>query len=424
LKNGQPLTSKFSKWGGAMKFILLLLAALFPLAAHAEEKVVYIYQDADLTNHKESSISIQKGIEVAFAEINDHIAGYMVKFKYLDHRGNVIRSKRNYQKFIDDPKALAIYSGVHSPPLIKNLSFINKNKALTLVPWAAGAPITRYPSSENWIFRLSLDDTRVGSVIVDFAIKEKKCRQPHLLLEKTPWGHSNFKNMSLALKKYDIDLPTVTHFGWSLSKSGARSLIRNISNSGNDCIILVSSAIEGASIVEAMLKLPANKRLPIISHWGITGGNFHEKITKEKREHLDLHFIHSCFSFINPNQSDLAKSVFQRLKNASNGTINQAQDLRAAVGFIHAYDLTKLLIKSIQQTGLSGNIIKDRNAVRLALENIKSPVQGLIKTYAAPFSQFNAQTNINAHEALNKNDYCIAKYGNSDEVLVIQREPK
>jgi len=149
--------------------IIKTFAILFSLSAFlslAEEKVLYIYQDADLSHHSESSEAIQKGIEVAFNEIDNLIDGYKVEFKYLDHRGNVIRSKRNYQQFIADANALAIYSGIHSPPLIKNRSFINENQALTLVPWAAGGPITRYPSKENWVFRLSVDDTKAGPVIL------------------------------------------------------------------------------------------------------------------------------------------------------------------------------------------------------------------------------------------------------------------
>ena len=100
--------------------VLLTLTTTFSLSAEelpVEDKVLYIYQDADLSNHKESSNAIQKGIEVAFNEIDNQIEGYKIAFKYLDHRGNVVRSKRNYQQFIKDPKALVIYSGIHSPPV-------------------------------------------------------------------------------------------------------------------------------------------------------------------------------------------------------------------------------------------------------------------------------------------------------------------
>jgi branched-chain amino acid transport system substrate-binding protein len=397
-------------------FFFLLLMPI--LSLWAKDKVIYIYQDADLSNHKESSEAIQKGIEVAFNEIGNHISEYKIIFKYLDHRGNVIRSKRNYQQFIDDPNALAIYSGIHSPPLIKNRTFINENKALTLVPWAAGGPITRYPFKENWVFRLSVDDTRAGPVIIDYAMNTQECEKPHLLLEKTPWGDSNLQSMSKALKKYNLDKLRVTRFSWNLKAKGARIILNEIVDEGSDCIILVSNAVEGAVLVKEMYGAPSNLQLPIVSHWGITGGNFHEVINADMRENLELHFIQSCFAFTNPKQSQFSKQVFAHLTEYSSGTITKAADLKSAVGFIHAYDLTKLLIAAIKQANLTGNILADRHKVRLALENLNSPIKGLIKTYVKPFSEFDEQHNTNAHEALGKENYCMGKFGIDDEILI------
>jgi branched-chain amino acid transport system substrate-binding protein len=401
--------------------IIKTLVILFYLAAFsslAEHNVLYIYQDADLSNHSESSEAIQKGIEVAFNEIDNQIQGYNIAFKYLDHRGNVIRSKRNYQQFINDANALVIYSGIHSPPLIKNRSFINENKALTLVPWAAGGPITRYPSKENWVFRLSVDDTRAGPVIIDYAMNEQQCEKPHLLLEGTPWGNSNLTSMSTALKKYNIDRPNVTRFSWNLKARGARIVLDEIKNKGSDCLVLVSNAVEGAVIVKEMLNYPIAQRLPIVSHWGITGGDFHEIINADMRKSLDLRFIQSCFAFTNSQQNEYSQGVFSQLKAHSNGNIIEPADLKSAVGFIHAYDLTKLLIQAIKQIKITGNIVNDRNALRLALESINTPVKGLVKTYVEPFSVFDERDNINAHEALHKENYCMGSFGVNNEILI------
>ena len=404
-----------------MKYIFAFTIFFLTSQAQASDKIIRIYQDADLSNHVESSTAIQKGIEVAFDEINNEIDGYKLEFKYLDHRGNVVRSKQNYQKFLNDDKALAIYSGIHSPPLITNREFINKNKALTLVPWAAGGPITRYPSPENWVFRLSVDDTHAGGVIIDSAINDKQCQSPHLLLEGTPWGDSNLKSMSAALINHGIKNPNVTRFGWNSSEQSARIMVRKIINAESDCIILVANAVEGAFITQAVINLPENQRIPIISHWGITGGDFHEKITKDKRDKIDLTFIQSCFAFTNSQQNEISGTVFNRLKQL-HPNIQSPNDLKSAVGFIHAYDITKLLIQAIQQNGLSGDIEKDRNNIRIALENLKQPVQGLIKTYDKPYSVFDTDNNKDAHEALGVDDYCMAQYGDSDEILIT--EPK
>ena len=402
------------------RYLCIISALIFTFPVQAEEKIIRIYQDADLSNHAESSMAIQKGIEVAFKETGNEIAGHKIEFEYLDHRGNVARSKQNYEKFLADPKALAIYSGIHSPPLIRNREFINKNGALTLVPWAAGGPITRHPSPENWIFRLSVDDMRAGQFMIDHAMNNKGCKNPHLLLESTSWGDSNLASMSKALLSHGVSSPGVTRFSWNTQAQAARIMLRNIISSADDCIILVANAKEGAVITQALLDIKSH--IPIISHWGITGGDFHEKITNEKRKMLDLSFIQSCFAFTNDNQTAFSNATFENLKKHAKGAISAPEDLRSAVGFIHAYDLTRILIATIKQAGLSGDIAEDRNAIRLALENLQKPVEGLIKTYNAPFSTFDAQNNINAHEALHIEDYCMARYGDSDEITIIETD--
>lgn len=403
-----------------MKCSLKIVLLLLPLHSQAKDGHLFIYQDADISSHIESSQAIQKGIELAFDEVGNEVEGYTIGFKYLDHRGNVVRSLGNYQQFIDDPDALVIYSGIHSPPLIKNREFINTNKALSLVPWAAGGPITRYPSSENWVFRLSIDDTQAGPVLIDFALKNKGCKSPHLLLEKTPWGDSNLVSMSDALAKNNIRRASVTRFNWNLQDIGARAILRDIIERNDDCIILVANSAESKVLLAQLNQLPEESRVPVISHWGLTGGNFPEVVKADDRKNLDLHFIQTCFSFTNPLQSEFAKSVFLRLQEFSNGKISSPDSLKAPSGFIHAYDLTRILIQAIRQVGLTGDMSVDRNAVRVALENLRSPVEGLVKTYVSPFSVFDEKTSRNAHEALNAENYCMGKFGPNDEVLILQ----
>ena len=80
------------------------------------------------------------------------------------------------KEFIKDEKALFVLGGLHSPPYIKNRSFINENKIPLLLPWSAGGPITRYPNGDNWVFRLSIDDTKAGIRISEFALKNFSCK--------------------------------------------------------------------------------------------------------------------------------------------------------------------------------------------------------------------------------------------------------
>ncbi|MBU2971386.1 ABC transporter substrate-binding protein [Pseudoalteromonas sp. C2R02] len=393
-------------------FILSLTAS----QAHAN-KIYNIYLDSDFTGTKASSLSIEQGIETALSEINHKILDYQFKVIKKNHRGNSLRSKRNLESYLKNPNALLVFSGLHSPPILANKDFINQNRILLLDPWAAAGSITRSNTEENWIFRLSIDDQKAGYVISDNAFKEG-LKKPFLLLEDTGWGRSNEKTMTRALAKKGLKPTGVKWFNWGLGINNAKLTLRDIALSDADVIFFVGNAPEGKTFAKAIFELNQSERLPIRSHWGITGGDFADIINKNIRKSLDLQFIQTSFSFNSSSLDDYSLGVFESAK-AQYPQLSVPKDLKAQTGFIHAYDLTKLLIASIKQAGLTGDRNVDKLAIHQSLESLTSPVKGLIKTYKKPFTAYDKMNN-NAHEALTFSDYVMAHYGIDNQVILIK----
>jgi len=397
------------------KIIAIVLFLFVTLSVNAN-KSYQIYLDADFTGTKTASLSIQQGINVALAEENYRINGYQFEVVTKNHRGNTLRSKRNLEHFIADDSALLLFSGLHSPPLLANKNFINDNHILVLNPWAAAGPITRTIDENNWIFRLSIDDSNAGTFITQHALNEGFTK-PFILLEDTGWGRSNQNTMTKALAVNNIKAKGIEKFNWGLGIHHAKLLLRTAKSSGADVIFFVGNANEGKTFAKAMLALEGDLQLPIRSHWGITGGDFPEVINNEARNKLDLQFIQTKFSFVTQPQSLLAKKVLSQAM-IMYPEINTARDIKASTGFIHAYDLTKLLITAIKQSNLTGNKKHDANLIKLALENLKTPIKGLIKKYKAPYSLYTVD-NKNAHEALNEADYAMGYYGADNSVVLL-----
>lgn len=397
------------------QYIIAVLVSVFSINVIAADKqVVHIYLDADRTIATQSGESIERGIMVALDEVDHQLGGYSVKLMARDHRGNSKRSLSNIKAYLNDSHALAMFTGMHSPPLLANLEFINQNGILTLDPWAAAGPISRYSKGENWVFRLSVDDAKAGEVITRKAVDKEGFRKPFLLLEKTGWGRSNNKTMIRALSKRGLEPAGLEWFNWSLGINSAKSLIRRAVQNEADVIFLVANAPEGKTIVKAMIEMPEEDRLPIRSHWGITGGDFPEVIDASMREKVDLEFLQTRFSFLSPNLNGHAQGVLDRAV-AKYPDIQSAEDIKSPVGFIHAYDLTRLLIQAVNEAGLSGDIAQDRARIRTALEQIQQPVQGLIKLYDKPFTTFSVNQP-DAHEALGVDDMVMAIYGEKGEI--------
>jgi len=376
-----------------------------------------IYIDADFSGAVASSQSIKQGINTALAEVNHQMQGITFNIVIKDHRANSLRSKRNLEKFLADEDALMVFSGLHSPPLLANKSFINNNAILMLDPWAAAGPITRSTDAENWIFRLSIDDSNAGTFISDQALKQG-FNKPFLLLEDTGWGRSNEKTMNMALGKAAINVNGLSWFNWGIGKNHAKVMLRNIKDSGADVIFFVGNSREGSTFTTAMTELPSELRLPIRSHWGITGGNFTETVTVDQRKKVDIQFIQTNFSFLNDKLSPFAQKVLN-LAIDTNNEISSAKDISAPTGFVHGYDLTKIVIAAIKQITLTGIRKQDKAAIHFALEHLQQPVQGLLKTYQQPFAEYTKEKK-NAHEALGVYDYSMGYYNDRNETVLLE----
>ena len=407
-----------------MKHVFLLLLGCFLagplLPLWAADKVIKIYHDSDYSSHSESAESMKMGFLTALDEVDNRIGNYRIELVEKNHRGNVVRSQRTMKQFLKDPEALFILGGLHSPPYLKFRQYINENEILLLLPWAAGGPITRHSEGTNWVFRLSVDDTKAGIRISDYAIRAENCESPHLLLEDTGWGKGNFRTMTGYFERQKSLTPSVTWFNWNTKESTAKVMLRDIANSGSDCLIFVGNAIEGTVFMRAIDELGFD--LPVLSHWGITGGDFAEKLGPEVLRNLDLHFLQTCFSFVSSDQTEFSESAFRRAQRLFPKKLTAYESLQAPTGFIHAYDLGRLVIEAMSQLQLTDDMAENRRALRDKLEQLNEPVEGLVKTYQQPFMPFTPD-NPDAHEALDLSDLCMAMYTPEGVIKVRSNNP-
>ncbi len=391
-----------------MKLVLLISFFITGhLQASEGQKKFNVYLDADFSLHKESSQSILLGFKAALLDSKyENIISLVEK----DHRGNSRRSKSHMNDFLEDKDGLLMLSGIHSPPLISHKNFINENQILFLVPWAAGGPITRSNSKENWIFRLSIDDYKAGKFLINYHVNTRKSDVLCLLLEDTAWGRTNNKLMGQAAKETGIEIKTTEWFQWGLKNNVATKLITKMKKNKCESIILVANANEGQVLIKEIAK---HKNMAVLSHWGITGGTFAKNVPHSVRKSVDLKFIQTSFNFLSSKLNDNHVEALNKVKRIAQN-IKKASDLKASSGFIHAYDLGLILKASLDQIDLNQPLIQVRLALKKKLENLNTPVKGLIKTYQKPFS--GEITDENAHEALDERFFDIGFYDENGDI--------
>lgn len=362
--------------------------------ATASGPPVFVGLDADLSSTAaRGGEAIRRGIILALDEINANggVLGRPMRLIERDHRGNPARGIDNMDAFGQMVDLVAVVGGVHTPVAIAQLETIHAHKLIYLGPWAAGTGVVSNGYEPNYVFRVSVRDEYAG----EFLVKEAFARgwtRPGLLLWRTAWGRSNESAIVKALAQRKAAPAAIEWYN-----TGEKDLSRQIDaliDAGSDVIIMVAQSDGGTLAVQHAAALPPERRLPMISHWGITGGRFYETVS-HVIDDVDL-LVLQTFSFANAPRQERADALYQRYCERFAGC-TAPEAVKAAVGTAHAYDLVHLLRRAIEKAGTI-----DRTAVRDALERIERH-DGLMRDYAPPFTA--AQ-----HDALDASSFRLFRF--------------
>lgn len=373
---------------------LLLVFCLLSLLPVRAAEPVYIGLDGEFGYASSTSgEAVRQGILIAIDEINQRGGVLQGRQLVLLERANhsvPARSIENIEEFARQPDLVAVFCGRFSPTVLESLPTIHRVGLPLLDPWAAADPIVDNGYQPNYVFRLSLRDSWAMTVLLD-AAQAKGARKVGLLLLNTSWGRSNLKAAESYLAAQDkLQLAGMHWFNWQ-----DRSLLeryQSLLQAGAQAIVLVANPPEAVALVKEMAQLPEPERLPILSHWGITGGHFAEDAGEELKR-VDFSVVQT-YSFIGASDRK-AQQVLAAAKRMFN--IDGARRVIAPVGVAHAYDLTHILALAINKAGST-----DRKAVRDALEQVKN-YQGLVKFFPQPFSA-------TQHDALVPSDVFMASF--------------
>ncbi len=376
------------------------MAALGSNWVRAAEPVV-IGLDAEFgLDSSLSAQAVELGLRTALAQINAAggvLGGRMLELVIKDHRSIPARGIRNLTEFAAMPNLVAVFGARFSPVIIEQLPTIKELKLPFMAVWSSADPIVENGMQPNYVFRLSLRDSLAMPKMLT-AASERGLSRVGLLLTNTAWGRSN----QAAAHKFvaSAPQPKIVETAWHNWKDTTLlAQYERLLSAGAQAVLLVANDDEAAILVREIATLPPAKRVPIISHWGITGGEFVKQAGAALHE-VDLSVIQT-FSFFTADKTVLPHFM-KHLAQVSE--IRRIDDIRAPVGVAHAYDMMHILARAINLAGSS-----DRVKVRAALEKVKQH-RGLIKLYQPPFTA-------SRHEALGSEELLMARY-RSDGVLI------
>ncbi|MBB5022400.1 ABC transporter substrate-binding protein [Desulfurispira natronophila] len=378
------------------KFVFFLLLIIATNTAMADSQTIRIGLNADMSGPDyRSGEAIRRGTELAISQINADggVLGRSLELVVRDHRRNPARGIVNVQELASDSNVVAIMGGKHTPVILAELEHIHKVEIPYLVPWAAGTSVVENGYHLNYVFRVSVRDEYAGNFLVQYAAYQGYERIA-LLLEHTGWGRSNERAITDALQQHQMQLVRTDWFNWG--QDVFDDALQRFKETEADVIIFVGNVPDGIAMAQALLQLPEPERFPVISHWGITGGDFQEVLAEELPQ-LDVAFLQT-FSFFNPPYPERAELLARQYVDRYDDTDNW-QQIMAPTGVAHAYDLTHLLAQAIERAGST-----DRAQVKAALEEIDFH-PGVVRDYVQPFTA-------DYRDALSIDDFSMARFCN------------
>ena len=378
----------------AVPFIARVILAVLAssLAAAAAAQPIRIAVDAEFGIPSSTSAqAIHNGALIAAAEINDAggVLGRKLEIVRRDNRGVPARALNNLRELAADPNVVALLCGKYSPVAVELLPEIHRLKMPMLDPWAAANVIVDNGYSPNYVFRLSLRDSWAMRAMLQYASR-RGISAVGILLPNTEWGRSNLRAAEGNPSPGNPSIVAVEWYNWGDASLVAR--YHSLRSAGAAAIVLVANEGEGATLVNELAALPADQLLPVVAHWGITGGQFFA-MTQPALQKIDLAVVQTV-SFL--GRSDPAtRRVLARLKTMTGS--DDPRQVASPVGVAHAYDLVHLVARAIRQAATT-----DRAAVRNALERL-GPYSGLTGQFPVPFTA-------TRHEALNASSLFMARF--------------
>ncbi|MBV9890507.1 MAG: ABC transporter substrate-binding protein [Rhizobacter sp.] len=357
----------------------LLAASGLALAADP----IKIGVDGPFTGGSSSmGVSMRDGVRLAVDEINKAggVLGRPIQLVERDDEAKNERGVQIAQELINKEKVVAVVGYINTGVALASERFFQEAKIPVMNNVATGSIVTHQfdDQPENYVFRNAAHDSIQAPMIVEEAITRRGFKKVAILADSTNYGQLGREDLEKALALKGIKPVAVEKF--NIKDVDMTAQLLKAKEAGAEAVLTYGIGPELAQIANGMTKL--GWKVPMIGSWTLSMANyidnagpggegarmpqtFIQEPTTPKRQS----FIVSYLKMFNPKSSRIDSPV------------------SAAQG----YDSVYLLAAAIKQAGST-----DGPKIKAALEDLKTPVEGVVTTYNKPFSKTD-------HEAITAN---------------------
>jgi branched-chain amino acid transport system substrate-binding protein len=324
------------------------------------------------------------GMQAAIDDINaaGGVLGKKLTLVVRDDTSQPPKSIQNMSDLIDNEKVVAVFGPTNSGNAMAWKHIPNQKKIPVIGNVGSGTDITKPMSAgaDNYMFRVSMVDREQVAALMAY-VKKHPTAKVGFMAETTGYGQGGLKDMQEIADLQGIKVVATERFG--VADTDMTSQLNKMKSAGVDTIVVWAQGTPIAQLMRSMEKI--NYFPAVLSSWAADNITFYDAAGKTLAE--KPLFMRTVSESRTPAQQKLFDRVGGKLK--APGSFSFA---------LHGYDSVELLAQAIKQAGTT-----DGPAVKAALEDLKAPVNGLLKTYDKPFSK-------TQHEALTAKDFVWIKW--------------
>lgn len=355
-----------------LRAIALAVLATCPLA-HAAEPIRIGVSGPFTGGSSPMGISMRDGIRVAAAEINA-AGGLLGRPVLLIERDDQARNERGAQiaqELIGKEKIVAGIGIVNTGVALASQRFYQEARIPMITAVATGSIVTRQflppQHPDNFVFRVSANDTIQAAMIVEEAVERQKVRKVAILADSTNYGQLGREDLERALERKGVRPLAVEKFNVR-DADMTRQLMR-AREAGAEVLLTYGIGPELAQIANSAAKLGWS--VPIIGSWPLSMSNFIDNAGPNgEGARMPQTFIQAPDT---PKRAAFIEAYQQ---------LSRTERMPSPSAAAQGYDGMLLLAAAIRQAGTTHG-----SRVREALENLKAQVEGVITTYERPFSR-------------------------------------
>jgi branched-chain amino acid transport system substrate-binding protein len=349
-----------------------LTLALSSFAALAAEPIK-IGVDGPFTGGSSSmGVSMRDGVRLAVDEINKAggVLGRPIQLVERDDEAKNERGVQIAQELINKEKVVALVGYINTGVALASERFFQDAKIPVMNNVATGSLVTHQFDDQpaNYIFRNAAHDSIQAPMIVEEAITRRGFKKVAILADSTNYGQLGRADLEKALELKGVK-PVATE-KFNIKDVDMTPQLLKAKEAGAEAILTYGIGPELAQIANGMTKL--GWKVPMIGSWTLSMANFIDNAGPGgEGARMPQTFIQEPTT---PKRQSFIISYLKTFKPKDNR-------IDSPVSAAQGYDSVYLLAAAIKQAGST-----DGPKIKAALEDLKTPVEGVVTTYVKPFS--------------------------------------